>query len=136
MTAQAVGPVKAVAWDQETMLKLMTAHPRLAMNMLHAAVERLDDLQSRYLELSVERVERRIARAVLRIMKQSGRKTDEGILIDFRLSRQDLADYTGTTLYTVSRALTRWEKKGWTASGRERIVVTDPHALVAFAEAG
>jgi CRP-like cAMP-binding protein len=76
-------------------------------------VERLDDIQSRYLELRAERVEKRIARALLRIMKQSGRKTDEGILIDFRISRQDLADYTGTTLYTVSRMISNWEKKGW-----------------------
>ncbi|MFP3928299.1 MAG: Crp/Fnr family transcriptional regulator, partial [Desulfobacteraceae bacterium] len=84
----------------------------------------------------VERVERRIARALLRIMRQSGRKSERGILIDFRLSRQDLADYTGTTLYTVSRTLSIWEKKGWVESGRQRIVVTDPHALVDFAEEG
>jgi len=135
-TAQAAGPSEVVGWDRETMMELMTAHPRLAINMLRAAVERLDDLQSRYLEMSAERVEQRIAKALLRIMTQSGRKTDEGILIDFRLSRQDLADYTGTTLFTVSRTLSNWEKKGWIASGRERIVVVDPHALVAFAEAG
>jgi CRP-like cAMP-binding protein len=136
VTAQTVGPCEVVGWDRETMLALMTAHPRLAINMLCAAVERLDDLQSRYLELCVERVEQRIARALLRIMKQSGRKSDKGILIDFRLSRQDLADYTGTTLYTVSRTLSNWEKKGWIVSGRERIVVADPHALVTFAETG
>ena len=136
VTAQVVGSVEVVGWDRETMRELITAHPRLAINMLRAAVERLDDIQSRYLELRVERVEQRIARALLRIMKQSGRKTDEGILIDFRLSRQDLADYTGTTLYTVSRTLSNWEKKGWIASGRERIAVTNPHALVTFAENG
>jgi CRP-like cAMP-binding protein len=67
-------------------------------------------------------------------MKQSGRKTDEGILIDFRLSRQDLADYTGTTLYTVSRTLSSWAKKGWVRSGRDRILITDPHALVTLVE--
>jgi len=135
-TAQAVGPSEAVGWSRETMIELMTAHPRLAINMLRAAVERLDELQSRYLEMSAERVEQRIAKALLRIMTQSGRKTDEGILIDFRHSRQDLADYTGTTLFTVSRTLSNWEKRGWIASGRERIVVVAPHALVTFAETG
>jgi CRP-like cAMP-binding protein len=136
VTAQVVGSAEVVGWDREAMLELMTAHPRLAINMLRVAAERLDDIQSRYLEMRVERVEQRIARALLRIMKQSGRKTDETILIDFRLSRQDLADYTGTTLYTVSRTLSNWEKKGWIASSRERIAVTDPHALVTFAETG
>jgi CRP/FNR family transcriptional regulator, nitrogen oxide reductase regulator len=134
VTAQAVGICEAVGWNRETMLELMAAYPQIAINLLGMVVDRLDDIQSRYLELQTERVEQRIARALLRIMKQSGRKTDEGILIDFRLSRQDLADYTGTTLYTVSRTLSKWEKKGWVRSGRERIVVADPHALVSFAE--
>ena len=136
VTAQAVGLAEVVEWDRKTMIELMNAHPQLTINMLRTAIERLDDIQSRYLSLRAERVEQRIARSVLRIMKQSGRKINEGILIDFRLSRQDLADYTGTTLYTVSRTLSNWEKNGWVASGRERIVVTDPHALVTFAENG
>lgn len=136
VTAQAVGPTEVIGWDRKTMLELMMAHPQIAINLLGKVVERLDEIQSRYLELQTERVEQRIARALLRIMNQSGRKTDEGILIDFRLSRQDLADYTGTTLYTVSRTLSSWEKKGWVTSGRERIVVADPHALVTFAETG
>ncbi len=63
-------------------------------------------------------------------------QADQGIQIDFRLSRQNLADYSGTTLYTVSRTLSTLAKRGWILSGRERIVVTDPHALVAFAESG
>lgn len=134
VTAHAIGSTEVVAWDREAMLKIMVACPQMTINMLHAVVERLDDIQSRYLELRAERVEQRIARALLRIMRQSARKTDEGILIDFRLSRQNLADYTGTTLYTVSRTLRNWEKKGWIRSGRERIVVTHPHALVTFAE--
>lgn len=134
VTAQAVGPCEAIGWDRKTILELMAAHPRIAINLLRMVVERLDDIQSRYLELQTERVEQRIARALLRIMNQSGRKTDKGILIDFRLSRQDLADYTGTTLYTVSRTLSIWEKKGWIQSGRELVIVTDSHALVTLTE--
>lgn len=136
VTAQAVGISEVVGWNRITMLKLMAAYPQIAINLLGLVVTRLDDIQSRYLELQTERVEQRVARALLRIMKQSGRKIDEGILIDFRLSRQDLADYTGTTLYTVSRTLSIWEKKGWVRSGREQIIVADPHALVTFAENG
>ena len=136
VTAQAIGPSEAIGWDRETMLELITTFPQIAINLLGTVIERLDDIQSRYLELQTERVEQRVARALLRIMKQAGRRTDEGILIDFRLSRQDLADYTGTTLYTVSRTLSRWEKMGWVKSGRERILVADPHAIVTFAETG
>ena len=134
VTAEAVGDTEVVVWDKGTMLETMLAYPRLAVEMLRIAVDRLDELQERYLELVAEQVERRIARSLLRIMKHSGRKGEDGITIDFPLGRQDLADYTGTTLYTVSRVLSAWEKKGWIVSGRERITVRDPHSLVLFAE--
>lgn len=136
VTAQTVGSSEVVEWNRETMQELMAAYPQIAINLLGMVVARLDDIQSRYLELQTERVEQRIARSLLHIMKQAGRKAEEGILIDFRLSRQELADYTGTTLYTVSRILSGWEKKGWISSGRERIIIVDPHALVTFAETG
>jgi len=136
VTAEAIENTKVVGWDKETMLKLMLEYAPLAVNMLRVAIDRIDELQTRYLGLYAEHVEQRVARALLRIMKQAGRKTDEGIRIDFRLSRRGLADYTGTTLFTVSRTISRWEKNGWIKSGRERITITDPHALVTFVEKG
>lgn len=54
--------------------------------------------------------------------------------IDFPLSRQDVAEMTGTTLYTVSRVLSAWESRGIVQSQRQRIVLTTPSALVAIAE--
>jgi CRP-like cAMP-binding protein len=134
VTAEAADAAEVIGWSKQAMMDLMTEFPQLTVNMLRVVVDRLDDLQNRYLELYAEQVEQRIARALLRLMQQSGRKTDNGILIDLRLSRQELAEYTGTTLYTVSRALRAWEKKGWVISRRERITVSDPHALILFTE--
>ena len=54
--------------------------------------------------------------------------------IDFPLSRQDLAQMTGTTLFTVSRILSGWEQNGLIAAGRRRVSVKRPHALVQIAE--
>ena len=136
VTAEAVGSAEVIGWNKATMLKLMLENAPLAVNMLNVVIDRIDELQARYLELSSEQVGHRIARALLRIMQQSGLKTKEGILIDFKLSRQELADYTGSTLYTVSRILSSWEKKGWIKSGRERITIADPHALVLFSDKG
>lgn len=134
VTAEAVDATDVVGWNKEAMISLMLEYPQLAVNVLQVAINRIDDLQDRYMELYAEQVEQRIARALLRIMKQSGRKVEEGILIDFRLSRQELAEYAGATIYTVSRVISAWEKKGWIVSGRERITISNPHALVLFAE--
>jgi CRP-like cAMP-binding protein len=55
-------------------------------------------------------------------------------LLDTPLSRQDLAEMTGTTLYTVSRILSRWEDEGLIETGRERVCIRDPHRLTMVAE--
>jgi hypothetical protein len=41
---------------------------------------------------------------------------------------------TGTTLYTVSRTLSSWEQQELIETGRERIVIRQPHSLVSIAE--
>lgn len=133
-TAETIGTTEAIGWDKQTMTDLMFKYPTLAVNMLRCAINRLDEIQNRYLEICAEQAEQRIARALLRIMKQSGQREGDGIRIDFPLSRQELADYIGTTIFTVSRILSVWEKKGWIKSRREQITICDPHALVLFSE--
>ena len=57
-----------------------------------------------------------------------------GVLIDLPLSRDDVAQMTGTTLYTVSRTVSRWEAEGILDAGRQRMVIRKPHALMAIAD--
>ena len=136
VTAVSVDESELIGWDKRTLLRLMAKFSPLALNILYIVLERLDDLQNRYMEISTEQVKQRIARTLLRLMQRAGSETSEGIQINIPLSRQNIADYSGTTLYTVSRTLSIWEKKDWVRSGRETIVVTNPHALVEFSETG
>ena len=136
VTAESVEETDVTSWDKQMMIQLMRRYPDISINLLGIILGRLEDVQNRYLELCTKRVEQRIALTLLRLMRSAGSKTSEGIYIDIPLGRQNIADYTGTTLYTVSRTLSTWGKKGWIKSGRERIVVTDPHSLVQFAETG
>jgi CRP-like cAMP-binding protein len=134
VAAESVEETVVFGWDRSSILQLMRQIPDIAINLTGILLERLDDVQHRYFELYTEQVEKRIAHTILRLMRSSGSKTDEGIKIDIPLSRQSIAEYSGTTLYTVSRTLSSWEKNGLIKSGRERITVTDPHALMLFAE--
>ncbi len=136
VTAESTEETSVTGWDKTTMLALMRQYSDIAINLLDIVIERMDDMQHRYLELCTEQVEQRIARSLLRLMRQVGQKTPEGIRIDLALSRQNIADYSGTTIYTVSRTLSAWEKKDWIQSKREHIVITKPHALLQFTEIG
>ncbi len=134
LTAEAVEDCLLLVWDSKLMNQLMEKHPRLAINAAHMLAVRFKELQDRYRELATERVERRIARTLLRLTKQLGKKVEGGILINMPLSRRDLAEMTGTTLYTVSRIVSKWEQDGLVKTGREQVILTSPHGLVIIAE--
>jgi CRP-like cAMP-binding protein len=134
LSAEVVTDCEALRWDYDSTIRLMERHSRLGLNGLRLVAGRFHELQERYRELATERVERRIARALLRLARQTGRRTESGVLLDLPLSRRDLAEMTGTTLYTVSRSMSGWEQQGLIEAGRERVVIRDPHGLVVIAE--
>jgi CRP-like cAMP-binding protein len=116
-------------WDQ-----FIVGNPQFAFNALQTVGQRLQDAHSRIRELSTEEVEQRVARAILRLVDQSGAKTTEGIEISFPITRQDIAEMTGTTLHTVSRLLSQWKDQGLVTSGRKRITVCSLERLMRLAE--
>jgi CRP-like cAMP-binding protein len=134
VSAEAAADCQALSWSTRQMMGFVKEMPTLALNALRMMAGHVQEVQDRFRELATQRVERRLAGALLRLASQTGRKVEEGVLIDLALSRQDLAEMTGTTLYTVSRILSQWEDKGLILSGRERVVIKYPHGLVAIAE--
>lgn len=133
-TAQAMEQVEVVRWPGNALQRLLEAHPRIALNLVPVLVGRIHEVQAHYRELATERVERRIARVLLRLVRQSGEKVEGGVRIAMPLTRQDLAEMAGTTLFTVSRTLSRWEEEGVAATERKHVIVRAPHKLVAIAE--
>lgn len=134
VSVEAVEDSQVLAWDRATFARLMAQYPSLATTAMQILATRMHEMQDRIRELQTERVERRVARALLRLVRQVGREVDQGVLIDMALTRQDLAEMTGTTLYTVSRILSQWEQNGLVESGRERVLIREPHSLVIIAE--
>jgi CRP-like cAMP-binding protein len=135
-TATAVDDSVVLSWPSSAWPRLVARHPSLATNTLQVVGNRLQETHARVVEMSTEQVEQRVAHALLRLAKQAGRKVEDGITIDFPISRQDIAEMTGTTLHTVSRTLSAWEQQGLVESGRQRIILRDPHRLFMLAEHG
>lgn len=133
-TAMAAAESVALAWEMSYWEPLVTRYPSIATGALRLLGGRLQEQHTRIREMSTERVERRVAHVLLRLARQAGRKVESGVEIDFPVSRQDLAEMTAATLFTVSRVMSGWEQQGIVEGGRQRIVVRDPHALVKIAE--
>jgi CRP-like cAMP-binding protein len=92
------------------------------------------ELEDRYRELATEHVPHRLARTLLRVVQPDGRRFEDGLFGDVPLSRRELAQLTGTTLFTVSRLLSEWERAGVVKARRECVVVPDPQALIRFVD--
>lgn len=135
--ANAVAAVDCVllAWPSNAWDAITAAHPGFATNTYAMVGNRLVSTQDRVVELATERVEQRVANALLSLAKQTGRKTDDGVLIDFPISRQDISEMTGTTLHTVSRLLSGWDSNGWIKGGRQKITLVEGHKLMMVASA-
>lgn len=129
-TSTAVVESIVLAWPMAFWDELLEDHPAFAVNAMQTMGQRLQEAQTRLRELATEDVERRVAHAVLRLAGQSGRKQDGGIQIDFPVSKQDIAEMSGTTLYSVSRILSAWEAAGLVEGGRQKLLVKDAHRLL------
>lgn len=129
-TAVAAAESIALSWPMTLWSDFTQNYPGFATESYKTLGRRLGEIQTTLTEMATQAVEKRVACAVLRMMNQSGRRTEDGIEIGFPITRQNISDMTGTTLHTVSRLLSAWEKDGVVASKRKRILVTDPHELV------
>jgi CRP/FNR family transcriptional regulator len=97
--------------------------------LLLGLTQRLVELTNRLTELSGGRVEARIARLFLKLGDNMGRPATEGIAIPMALSRQELADLTGTTIETCIRIMSRWGKDDIVRTEKDGFVLVDKNAL-------
>ncbi len=134
-TAIAASEVIALSWPMTLWQSYVSQYDGFATETYKIIGDRVGEMNARIVEMSTQHVEQRIARALLRLINQSGRKVTEGIEIGFPITRQDVSEMTGTTLHTVSRLLSAWEKDGLVTSKRKKITVRDPHRMVVLSGA-
>ncbi len=132
-TAETVAPSTVLSWPSSSWAKVAAVHPAVAEAALRTVGGHAHEAFARLREVAAARAEQRIGRALLRLLREAGRRTDDGVLIDFPITRQEIAEMTSTTLYTVSRTLSAWERAGLLASGRRRLLIRDPQALLRLA---
>ena len=129
VTAQAAQDSLALYWTRRDLMEFVLRVPQMAENAMRIMAEQLQEITERFRQVTTERVERRLVYTLFRLAAQAGKQVEEGVLINLTLTRQDLAEMSGTTLYTVSRMLSSWEKQGLVLSSREQVIICNPHGL-------
>ena len=131
-TAQTLEEVAVVAIPRRDFFDMLERYPQVSMAVISELSRRLRLASELVRSLAVDRVEQRIARTLLRLSGLAGTpyEPEEGsMLIDMPLTRQDIAEMTGTTVETAIRVMSRFRKQGLVSSVRGRVVITDPEAL-------
>lgn len=114
-----------ISWTEEALLQLLQRYPRIGLNLVKIVGARLREVQERLRELATQRVEQRIAHALLRLANCDGSAAEKTGAIDYPLTRQDVAAMCGATLHTASRVIKAWERAGYVASDRKGVRILD-----------
>jgi CRP/FNR family transcriptional regulator, nitrogen oxide reductase regulator len=130
-SAAAVEETLCVVIPRPVFFRLLEEHPSLVRGLMLGLTHRVVELTNRLTELSGARIEPRFARLFLRLADEMGRTGHDGTFVPIALSRQELADMTGTTIETAIRIMSRWgkqslvatEKDGFVILGREKLEV-------------
>jgi CRP/FNR family transcriptional regulator, nitrogen oxide reductase regulator len=133
-TATAIEEAIVLSWRSGQFLGLIKQHQAIMENTLQIVGARTRDMVQRVGDMSGKNVERRIASALLRLADQAGTKTEDGIHLQFPITRDDLAEMVGLTYFTVSRTLSLWQKQGLVSSGRQRMTVLALDRLAEIAD--
>ncbi|MBK9239917.1 MAG: Crp/Fnr family transcriptional regulator [Acidobacteria bacterium] len=134
--AAAMEPTTCLLTPRPAFFALLEERPSLVRGLLGSLSIRLMELTARLAELTGGRVESRFARLFLKLGSQMGRPDRGGVFVPMTLSRQELADLTGTTIETCIRIMSRWSKDNVMLTDKDGFVILDSAALEALAEQG
>jgi CRP-like cAMP-binding protein len=131
-TAEVVQDARTLVWTAASLRQAFADDSRLVLNALDLLSAGLDALHVQFSQFATEPVHRRVARVVLRL-PQAGRQGRTTVDMEVPISRQEIAEMCGTTVFTVSRLLCSWERRGIVRLGRQRVVIARHAALAAIA---
>jgi CRP/FNR family transcriptional regulator len=132
--AQATEPAVVLKIPADPMIALAERHPAFIKEMALMIGRRLRAAHDSVKSLAVDPVEARLAAALLRLAEREGARGKAGVTLPFHLTRQSLADMTGTTVETAIRVLSRWLRDGLLVDDDGRLVLADRVGLSALAE--
>jgi CRP-like cAMP-binding protein len=130
--AQTTQPSTALVWDGVTFEAILDRFPVFRRNVTFVLEQRLAEIEQRFREVSTEKVGCRLSSELVRLSKKVGR--NNGGHVEISLSRAELAQMVGTTLFTVSRLLCQWKSLGIVNLRREGVLVRNVEALTQLSQ--
>jgi CRP-like cAMP-binding protein len=126
-SARAVVKCRVMIWEWPK-LDTLPASNQIRRNISRIVSSRIGELEERFREVATERVAKRVASALVRLLNRVGRPSAAGV--EIVLSREEIAQLTGTTVFTISRLISKWSEQGLLVPRRESVLIVNPDRLL------
>jgi len=134
VSAQAIENVVVYEISRKDLLPFLQRHPLINEVIINVLVRRLKDAYAAIEGLAIENLEQRLAAVLLKMAETLGQRVGSQLKLNIRISRQDLADMTGSTKESISRLMARLKRKGILKTSRGMIFIFDLDQLKAMRE--
>ncbi len=128
-TAVALEPTETWTLHRAEFMQYLSDNPNFALHVLKTLARHIRRLNTQLADIFFLDLPGRLARVLLNLSEQYGRKTQEGIQIELSLTQTDLAEMTGATRVSINKALGRFRRAGWIRVNGRRVTVLDEGAL-------
>jgi CRP/FNR family transcriptional regulator, cyclic AMP receptor protein len=98
--------------SKKDFFSLLTGYRKVLERMLEILSSRLRDAWKRIHMLNFKNASQRIKMLFLSLSFDKGKKTSDGVILNIKLTHQNIADMIGLTRETVTRVLDKWQKDG------------------------
>jgi CRP-like cAMP-binding protein len=132
-SARALTSTCALVIGNKDFQRILNKYPAVTLALLNVVSSRLETAQETIRRLSTDPAEKRIASVLLRLAEKFGARIEVGLLIQLSLSREDIADMSGTITETASRVVTALRRAGIIRTGRKWISISDMERLSSIA---
>jgi CRP-like cAMP-binding protein len=128
-SAAALRETETVALDRADFTAVIRSRPEAAMAVLAAVAGRLRETNEMAGDLAFLDVGGRLAKKLLELAAAHGVQRPGGILLDLRLTQEELANMVGVTRESVNRNLALLRREGVIGGQGRRFVIRDAEAL-------
>ena len=127
--AVAMEETEVVKISRKNLMSILDRFPSLMYCLAANIGDRIKGSHETLKSIALEKVESRIASLLIKLSDKAGEKTPEGVAINMKLTKQDIAEMVGTTVETSIRTMSKLSKAGLVSVRAGRIVIKDLERL-------
>jgi CRP/FNR family transcriptional regulator len=128
-TAETLESCSIYTMKRSVFYEFMEKHPRMCIKLLEVTVQRLRNANDQIYNLTFLDVRSRIIRTILRLAEERGVKLGDGLLVDIRMTHQQLASFAGTARESATKVLQELSEEGMIVVEKKRIFLPDHEKL-------